>query len=170
MKAAAFLVVTTPTCFAYDNNLALCAERRSYRLRVAMAGHRVFSLFSFFTPAFIGGLVDCFHMFEGATDLAESGTMLSLPAGVPVQVADVGLHLVLQGSQFDLEKDYLACHRRCDVDWEDEASLGWSPYDSSSSTGLDTPAREFTTSKETVTNVQVKKCVGVVSLLLKIGY
>lgn len=72
----------------------------------------------FFTSALVGGPVEYFYAFEGATPLAESGVLVSLPAAVHPFTFDVGLFPVSKGSQFDLKDAYLAYHRSCAVDWE----------------------------------------------------
>lgn len=72
----------------------------------------------------IGGLADYFHVFEGATALAESGILLPFPAAVHALMTDVGLLSVLQGSKFDPNKAYLGYSRSREVDWKDKASAG----------------------------------------------
>lgn len=53
---------------------------------------------------------------------------------------------------------------------KDKASIGWFPYVSFSGDVLGIPAREITTPERTVSGVQVKMCVRVVSVMFKSGH
>lgn len=66
----------------------LLAELCSF-FRIAVAEHCVSTLLSSFTSAVIGGPVEYFYVFEGATALAESSILPPLPAGVHAFAADV---------------------------------------------------------------------------------
>lgn len=85
-------------------------------------------------------------------------------------VADVGVTSVLQSSQFDLEEDYTAYRRSRNVDWEDEAPVGWFPYDNGNGDVTDLPAREITRSNRAFSAVQAKKSDGVVSVVFMSGH
>lgn len=56
----------------------------------------------------------------------------------------------------------MAYHRRLDVDWDDEDSIGWLLYIRSSRNVLDIPAGKVTSRERKVSDVQMRKWVGVV--------
>lgn len=96
--------------FAYHSTLAPLAECRSLHFRFAVAENCAFALLSLITSALVGGPVECFHVFEGATDLAELASLLTILAGMQVSMDIVRLSSALQRSQFDVKKAYLRYH------------------------------------------------------------
>lgn len=62
------------------------------------------------------------------TTLAESGVLFCLPSVVHLLLSDVGLSSDVQSCQTDLDEGYLACYRRTEVGWNDEAHIGWLLY------------------------------------------
>lgn len=81
----------------------------------------------------------------------------------------IGLSPVLKGAQFDFREAYLDSHRSCELYSEDEASVGLFPYISSSVDVRDIPSTGITTGKRKVSDIAVKKWVGVLSVVLKDG-
>lgn len=141
--------------FAYHLTSVLRAKHRSHLFRIAVAEHFVFTLRSSFTSAPSGRPVEYLYVIDGATPPGELDILLPLPAGVHVFVDEVDLFSVLPGSQFDLKQDCLAYHRRREVEREERASLTWFPYDTSSGDVLYILVDIITTSKKTVSDVQV---------------
>lgn len=74
-EGSCLLVASTPKVLAYHFTLALCAERHRLFFSVVFAEHCVSALQSFFLSAVVGGPVEYFHTFEGATAVAESGVL-----------------------------------------------------------------------------------------------
>lgn len=62
---------------------------------------------------------------------------------------------------------YLAYHQSCDLDWNDEVYVRWLPYGLSTDDVRDIPARKVPSKKRIVGDVQVKKCVGIVTFMFK---
>lgn len=155
--------------FTLHCTLPLRAERHKLLFCIAFAEYCTFALLSFFTSALVGGPVEYFDAFEGAMALAESGVFLPLAARLDEFVADIGSFSVLYGSQFDFGEAYLAYHRSRGVSYGDLAFVGCLRSVSSSGDVLDIPAHKTTTLKRTVNDVQIKKCVRVVSAVFKPG-
>lgn len=122
--------------FAYHSSLTLLRYRRSLLFVIAVAEHWVYPLLSFFTSARNGGPVEYSYAFPDTSTLAESGVLPPLSQVIPAFVADVGLFSILQGSHFELKEAYLAYHCSRDVDWDDDASVGWFPYTHASGDAL----------------------------------
>lgn len=95
------LAAPTPTLFAYRSSLALLTDRCCLLLRLAVAGHFIYSLTLFVSSAFIGGLIDLAHDFECGTAFVESVILLFSPSGVDAFVSDIGLLYVLLDSLFN---------------------------------------------------------------------
>lgn len=57
------------------------------------------------------------------------------------------------GSQFENGLAYLAYHRSSEVDWDNEACIGWFPYEHSSGERLETPVREVTSARRDADDV-----------------
>lgn len=74
-------------------------------------------------------------------------------------VADVVLLPVLHGSQFDFKETYLAYHRSCEVNWNDEAYVRWYPYDNLSGDVPEIPDVEVKAVETTASDMLVKKWV-----------
>lgn len=87
-----------PTVLAYSLSSALRTERRSLRLRRAVAAYFGFALLSLFTSAFAAGLVGYFCVFGDAIDFAELGCLLPSPVAMHAFLAVFGLFSVFQGS------------------------------------------------------------------------
>lgn len=105
--------------------------------------------------------------FEGATDLVESGFLLSLPSGIQSFVSDVRLSAVFQGGQFEYRQAYLICHSSLEVHRGDEACIWWFSYKNSIADVLDIPARDVTSASRNFDDVQVKRFVRSVPVQMK---
>lgn len=127
-------------------------------------------MLSISTTALTGGLLEVFHIFKGAPVLAESGISYALLVRTHFFVAGVGLLSVVQGSQFDFEITDLAYYRCQEVDCDDKVSVRWFTYEIASGNVFDISASETTTSKRTVSDVQVKKWVGAVFVVFMTGH
>lgn len=114
--------------------------------------------------------VDYIQRFERATYLAEWGVLLPLPSGAHVLVADFSLFVVLKRSRCDYNKLYWDYHRSCDVDWEDKASVRWFLYICWSADVLDISALYIRIGKRTASAMEVRKWVGLSSVLFKSGH
>lgn len=65
---------------------------------------------------------------------------------------------------------YLAYYRSHEVDWDNKTSVRWFSYNGIGGGVVNIPSREITTSRRIVSNVRVKRGVGVVSCVFKPGY
>lgn len=91
--------------------------------RIAIADHCVLALLSLSHLLLLAMRFSVFVRLKGATDLAEAGVHLPLPASVHAFVAILGLFSVPQRSHFDLKEVYTVYHRIDKVHWKDEASI-----------------------------------------------
>lgn len=112
----------------------------------------------------IGGSIDHTRDIKGATTLAESGILLSLPHGVYGLVADIRLFSLSQGYPFDFKDTYLAYHGSNKVNWDKENRVECFLYVRTNGVLLDIPAREVMSKNWRAINVQVKRGVGVVPI------
>lgn len=85
-------------------------------------------------------------------------------------MAIVDLLFVSKGSKIGLKKVWLASHSSREGDWGDAASVVWLLYVNLYDDALDVPAREITTCRRTVSNIQVRKWVGAVSVVFRPGH
>lgn len=106
---------------------------------------------------------------DGVTSLVDSGVLFLLPSCFHSFVSNVGLFSVLQGSQLDYVQVYRAYHCSLDVDWDDEAFLEYLPYRPSSDEASNTRAREVTSVRRSVHDVQRKRFVRSVPVKIKPG-
>lgn len=90
-----------------------------------------------------------------------------MPTGLHAFVSDYASFCVLQCSKLDYGQAYLAYYRGLEVDWYDEACVGWFSYTHSSGKLLDISAHDEISAKRNVDDVQVKRLVRSVSVRFK---